>query len=159
MAEAISRRRTTATRIRGKLGERAWAAERAWLNSALADVEAGTCSVLERGFVTEVLRPHGLPVPRKQWREVTSIGVVYRDAMYGHRVVELDGRANHSSIAQRDADLDRDLVAATLGHSTVRLGWGQVYRRPCHTAMRLAELLEVAGHSCAEKLCKVSANS
>lgn len=98
--------------------------------------------MLEHGFLTRVTRPHRLPDPRRQVRDVTAVGVAYRDAAYGDVLVELDGRLFHSSFDRRDADLDRDLLSAATGRRTVRLGWGQVFGRPCTTAAALAALLD-----------------
>lgn len=158
IASAVASRRTTADRIIRSLRSRARASERRWLDEALGDINTGTCSVLEHGFATEVLRAHGLPCPQRQLREVTPIGVVYRDAVFGGLIVELDGRAFHSSPDQHDADLERDLVAATLGRQTVRLGWGQVFRSPCRTAATLSSLMELRPHPCRKSSCRISAD-
>ena len=58
---------------------------------------------------------------------------------------ELDGRLFHDTTAQRDKDMDRDLLTAVGGQDTVRLSYGQVYDRPCWTAAAVALLLESAG--------------
>jgi very-short-patch-repair endonuclease len=68
-------------------------------------------------------------------------------------VVELDGRLWHDSAEQRDADLDRDLDAAVVGMQTVRLGWGQVFHRPCDTAVRLGAVLTARGWTGAVARC------
>ena len=72
---------------------------------------------------------------------------IYRDVSYPayDQVVELDGRLFHDSALDRDADLDRDLDAAVDRLGTVRLGWGQVFGRPCRTAARVALLLQYRG--------------
>jgi len=62
-------------------------------------------------------------------------------------VVELDGRLFHDAATGRDRDLERDLDTATDGRSTVRLGWGQVFERPCSTAAKVGRLLQLAGWS------------
>jgi hypothetical protein len=72
----------------------------------------------------------------------TSVGRVYRDHEYDvGQVVELDGRLFHDSARQRDRDLERDLDTALDGKDTRRLGWGQVFDRPCSTAGKVATLL------------------
>lgn len=141
LGRVVGDRRTTATRLLASLEQRSRISQRAWLAEVLTDVAHGTHSVLEHGFLAEVTRPHGLPDPRRQLREVTAVGVAYRDARYGDVVVELDGRLFHSSFEQRDADMDRDLVVAVSGGRTVRLGWGQVFARPCWTAETLGPVL------------------
>jgi very-short-patch-repair endonuclease len=60
-------------------------------------------------------------------------------------VVELDGRLFHDNATARDKDMDRDLDAAVDGLNTVRVGWGQVFRRPCMTAQRIGRLLQRNG--------------
>ena len=60
-------------------------------------------------------------------------------------MVELDGFMFHNSPSSRDADLERDLDAAVAGKGTVRLGWGQVFGRPCRTAGKIGRLLAARG--------------
>jgi hypothetical protein len=60
--------------------------------------------------------------------------------------VTVDGRLFHDTARARDVDLDRDLDAAALASAfTVRLGWGQVFDRPCRTTQRLVLLLRRRG--------------
>jgi hypothetical protein len=123
----------------------------------LADIAAGTTSVLEHGYLTAVERAHGLPRAARQVRATTSVGVVYRDAEYPDGlIVELDGRLVHDSAAQRDADLERDLDAALDGRPTLRLSWGQVFDRPCRTAAKLAVLLQQRGWTGVPHPCSTS---
>jgi hypothetical protein len=143
LADAVQARRTTAPRLRATVAARQRVARRAFLLGVLTDIAEGTCSVLEHGYLTRVERAHGLPRGRRQ----AGGRSVFRDVLYDDfgQVVELDGRMFHDSARQRDADLDRDLEAAVQGLGTVRLGWGQVFGRPCQTAERLAVLLRVRG--------------
>lgn len=145
---AVNELRTTAPRLQRVLDDRGRVRQRAWLESVLADIASGSHSVLEHGFVTRVLRPHGLPVPQQQSREATPIGLVYRDAVFGDWIVELDGRAHHASRSQHAADLDRDLFAAASGRQTLRLGWRQIFDTPCRTASALGQLLPEPGQRC-----------
>ena len=146
LADAISARRTTAVRIGEHLAARARVPRRHFLREVLADLDRGTCSVLEHGYLTRVERPHGLPTAARQVRDSIH-GPVYRDVVYEdlEQVVELDGRLWHDSVEARDADLDRDLDAAVARMSTIRLGWGQVYARPCRTAAQIGRLLTARG--------------
>jgi hypothetical protein len=116
---------------------------RGW--GVLTDVAEGTCSVLEHAYLHRVERPHGLPRPQRQERGVTSTGIVYRDLEYGTLIVELDGRLFHNTVGQRDKDFERDLDAAVEGRDTRRISWGQVFDRPCSTAGKLGQLLQVRG--------------
>jgi hypothetical protein len=68
--------------------------------------------------------------------------------------IELDGKLFHSSTTDRDRDLDRDLDAAVAGTSvTARLGFGQVYERPCETAAKLAQLMRRLGWTGSPTTC------
>jgi very-short-patch-repair endonuclease len=67
--------------------------------------------------------------------------------------VELDGRLFHDTAGQRDRDLERDLFAMMHGSVTVRLGWGQVLDRPCHTTAQLAALLRRGGWTADPRAC------
>lgn len=154
LADAISARRTTAGRISEHLAARARVPRRTFLHDVLADLDRGTCSVLEHGYLTRIERPHGLPTAARQVRDSRN-GPVYRDIVYVdlEQVVELDGRMRHDSVEGRDADLDRDLDAAVGRLGTVRLGWGQVFARPCRTAVRVGSLLTARGWQGAPVRC------
>ncbi len=147
LADVCQTRRTTARRILVHLSERGRVRERRWLTEVLRDVAEGTCSVLEHGYLVHVERAHGLPRPARQPSESSDRGPVYRDVSYRRYglLVELDGRLFHDTADQRDRDLDRDLDAAVGGRSTIRLGWGQVYGRPCRTAGAIGRLLQTRG--------------
>ncbi|WP_432476651.1 type IV toxin-antitoxin system AbiEi family antitoxin domain-containing protein [Nocardioides sp. GXQ0305] len=64
IANAVQARRTTAARVQEALGHRERIARREFLEGVLADVAAGTCSVLEHGYLQRVERAHGLRAPR-----------------------------------------------------------------------------------------------
>ncbi|WP_426246464.1 hypothetical protein [Nocardioides sp. LHG3406-4] len=125
----------------------------------------GTCSALEHGYLHWVERAHGLPKPVRQLR-VASPQPVLRDVGYASfgLVVELDGRLFHDNARSRDRDLGRDLDAALTGRTTVRLGWGQVFGKPCETAEKVGRLLQAGGWSgvttpcprCAVRSCGVT---
>ncbi|MCP3423203.1 hypothetical protein [Nocardioides pinisoli] len=153
LSDAVRARRTTPERIRDALDARARIAHRAFLHGVLTDLGQGTCSVLEHGYLTLVERPHGLPVAERQLLDSVN-GPLYRDVVYGvGQIVELDGRMWHDSPHQRDADLDRDLDAAVERLGTVRLGWGQVFARPCATAFRVGRLLNARGWPGTTRTC------
>lgn len=146
LSAAIQTRRTTAERIQTALATRRRISRRAFLDSVLKDLIEGTCSVLEHGYLTRVERPHGLPRASRQV-SATARGRIYRDVEYDEFsvVVELDGRLFHDNAIARDDDLDRDLNAAVERKVTLRLGWGQVFARPCLTAARIGEVLQQRG--------------
>lgn len=146
LAAACGRRRTTAARLAETLARRSRAPRRPWLDAVLRDVAEGSSSVLEHGYLDRVERPHGLPPARRQVRAATPSGRVARDVeIDGRLVVELDGRLFHDSATARDRDMERDLDASLDGRTTVRLGWGQVFGRPCSTASKIATLLRAGG--------------
>lgn len=147
LAAAVRGRSTTAQRLLDTLADRPRASRRLWLLGALVDLRDGSCSVLEQGYLQRVERAHGLPTGRRQPVEPRSGGrVAHRDVTYEAYdvVVELDGQA-HAEPDQRDDDLERDLDVAVEGRTTLRLGWGQVFRRPCLTAARVGRVLHRHG--------------
>ena len=127
---------------------------RQWLSSVLLDVAEGACSVLEHGYLHRVERAHGLPRAQRQLRSTASLGVIYRDVEYGRLVIELDGRLFHDTATQRDRDMDRDLDAAVDRRSTVRIGYGQVFDRPCATAAQVGALLQQRGWEGSPQRCR-----
>lgn len=146
LADAVQGRLTTPARLRTALGSRNRIARRTLLGAVLTDLDAGACSALEHGYLTRVERPHSLPTAGRQVRDSLR-GPVYRDVEYADLglVVELDGRLFHDSATARDLDLDRDLDTAVSGRLTVRLGWGQVFDRPCLTAASVGSIARQRG--------------
>lgn len=144
LADACGSRRSTARRLLSAMEERPRQGRRAWLAQILADVAAGTCSVLEHGYLDRVERPHGLPSGRRQSCHRHQGVTTLQDVEYADLgvIVELDGRLFHNSPRQRDRDLDRDLAAAASDAAvTLRLSWGQVFDHPCRTARSVARVL------------------
>lgn len=154
LANACQSRRTTARRLLRALDARRRVRRRRWLRAVMVDIAEGTCSVLEHGYLNRVERAHGLPRATRQKRSTSSVGVSYRDAEYGQRlVVELDGLLFHNTASARNKDVERDLDAAVDGRSTVRLSYRQVFDRPCRTAAKIAQVMQrhgitVSGHAC-----------
>lgn len=126
----------------GRTTVRRLGAELATIEAVLADVAAGTCSALERRYLRDVERAHGLP---RAGRQSTTAATV-RDVEYKawRTLVELDGRLGHEWTSDRWDDLDRDVDAAVDGHLTVRIGWRQVLQ-PCRLAERMARILVARG--------------
>lgn len=159
IADACGGRRTTAGRLRARIDDVPRLHRRTWLCGILDDVAEGTCSVLEHRFLTAVERPHALPRAARQAGAVEAGRRMLRDVVYrGSRsawtqIVELDGRLFHDSTTARDRDLERDLDAALDFEHTVRLGYGQVFERPCLTAWKMARLLRLRGWDGAFSCC------
>ena len=146
LADACGSRRTTVDRLMTALAYRPWFPRRAFVEGVLRDVASGTCSVLEHGYLDLVERPHGLPVGARQ--VVRIGGGAVQDVAYDGLglLVELDGRLFHSSVEQRDRDLDRDLDhTVERDGTTLRLGYGQVFRDGCPTAAKVAAVMHRLG--------------
>jgi hypothetical protein len=128
---------------------------RAPLTEVLADVAAGTRSVLEQRYLRDVERAHDLPTGERQLRAATASGTVQRDIRYPARraLVELDGAFGHRDAVDRWADLQRDLDAALDDHLTLRAGWAQVLE-PCRLADVVATILRRRGWSGQARPCR-----
>ena len=141
LTDVVGSRRTTPARLFAAAQECTRLTRRRFLLAVLEDIELGTHSVLERGYLHRVERAHGLPPSRRQERATASGRTIHRDTRVGNLVVELDGRTHHEGASARHRDLQRDLAAAVDGLQTVRLGWGQVFGESCSTANSLARIL------------------
>ncbi|KRB47698.1 type IV toxin-antitoxin system AbiEi family antitoxin domain-containing protein [Terrabacter sp. Root181] len=146
LSDACQEGATTASRLRATLAARGRLPRRRLLLAILDDIANGTMSVLERRYLSEVERAHGLPTARRQVRAVTRWGVTYRDVEYPELgvVVELDGRFVHAGPAREWADLERDVDAASRGDATLRLGWSHVLE-PCRASLLVGQLLRSRG--------------
>lgn len=147
IAQTINARATTPARLLSALDSHRRVPERDWIKAVLADVRDGANSVLEHAYLTRVERAHGLPKGRRQVRANAFGRQVIQDVDYEPfgLVVELDGRADHSSVGARTSDLDRDLALTLAGRASARLGWGQVFADSCRTADRIGSLLQARG--------------
>lgn len=146
LADVVQQRRTTADRLVKHLDERPRLRRRRFLGQVLGDIADGTNSALERRYLRDVERAHGLPVGQRQQRVVDGERTAYRDVYHPdfHSVVELDGRLGHDRAAERWVDLDRDVASAVAGDLTVRLGWRQVLE-PCRVASSVGAILAARG--------------
>jgi len=155
LTDVLNRRLTTADRLQSTLGRLPRCRRRRWLRSVVDDLAAGTCSVLEHGYLVQVERAHGLPRPSRQSTRRGADGTEYRDVEYDDYglVVELDGKTFHEGSGARDKDYERDLDEAVAGHDSVRLTWGQVFRRSCRTAGKVGMVLQRRGWSGAPVPC------
>ncbi len=154
LAQSVQLRRTTAGRLLDALNQRDRVPRRHWVEGVLQDIAAGTCSVLEHGYLTRVERPHRLPRAQRQATGTGRTGRVYWDASYEEPLLgELDSRLFHDSAGARDRDFDRDLLAQADGRLTTRLSWGQVFDRPCWTAGQVGVLLQQRGWTGSPTCC------
>jgi hypothetical protein len=69
----------------------------------LADIAAGTNSVLEWLYLTRVERPHRLPAGKRQRAVAKTRGAAYRDVEHiaCGVIIELDGRVGHDLARDR----------------------------------------------------------
>ena len=162
LASVVGSRRTVAGRLQLEIERRGRLRRRTLLTELLDDLDRGTHSVLEHGYLDRVLRPHGLPEPTSRQASVDGgRGTQYRDVAHADvdLHVELDGRLHDESQA-RDDDADRDLDDLARGMVTPRLRYRQVFATPCRTAARLAVLFRGRGwhgtpRPCGEVGCEV----
>ncbi|MEU6135967.1 hypothetical protein [Nocardioides sp. NPDC047086] len=156
LAQVAGRSYVTAASLRAALGRFPSLRRRAWIGAIVDDLESGSHSVLEHGYLTKVERAHGLPPAERQSPRAPPSGSQFRDvehAAYG-LVVELDGALGHDAWRDqaRDADRALDDLAAS-GTVTARLRWHQVFDTPCRTAEAVAQILRTRGWAGAPAAC------
>ncbi len=158
LGDVCQQRRTTPARLLTALDTRPRLRRRALLRSVLADVATGSYSALERRYLVDVERAHGIPTGQRQRRVTAGRASYLRDVEYVGlgAVIELDGRLGHERPGDRWADLDRDLAGLLRGDITVRLGWRQVLE-PCRLAVAVSRLLTARGWSGAARPCAACA--
>lgn len=146
LSDAVHQGLTTADRLVETIADLPRLRQRSLLTEVLTDVAAGTRSVLERRYLRDVERAHGLPAGQRQLRQRTASGLVCRDVRYGDQrtLVELDGAFGHRDTTDRWADLQRDLDASLSDHVTLRPGWAQVLE-PCRLAAIVGQVLRQRG--------------
>ncbi len=156
ISRAVSRQLVTPGRLRAALAARPRARWRSWLADALADAAAGSHSSLERRYVADVERAHGLPRSRLQAGRVLNGRTHYRDSWYAeYRVaVEIDGPAYHR-YEQVQADKDRDNANLALDDvKTFRFGPVAVTENVCQTAAMVAVTLQRNGWTGRPRACR-----
>ncbi len=148
IARACGGRRavTTTARIGAALAMRTRARWRREVGAALNDVDEGCHSILERRYLHEVERAHGLPPGVRQTRQVDGEQPTYDDVLYAEfgLVVELDGLATHPDEV-RWRDIRRDNVTAAAGRRVLRYGWPDVSEKPCAVAVQTGQALRLGG--------------
>ena len=146
LLRACQRRRTTPARLLDATERRKKLPWRALVRDVLADAADGTESPLERRYLRDVERRHGLPRARRQAGARLALGTVWRDVRYDAfgLIVELDGRATRpAEAAFRDYRRDNE-ATRRLEHS-LRYGWHDVAGLPCAVAAQVAEVLLALG--------------
>ncbi len=155
LADSCQSRRTTAPRLLQALRGRSRLPRRGLLLEILDDVATGAFSVLERRYLRDVERRHGLPRGTRQRRIRRGNKSAYRDVEYRafRTVVELDGRLCHEASADHWADLDRDIESAEQGDLTIRAEIKQVLD-PCRLAAGIARILIARGWTGRPRPCR-----
>jgi hypothetical protein len=148
LTAAAHSRLTTPDRLLEALARRERVARRPTIQAMIEDLRDGACSVLERGYLHRVERPHGLPRADRQRTSYAMGARTDRDVTYSSYglVVELDGREIHDNARSWDDDARRDLAElATSDLTTARVTYGLVFREQCATARWIAEILRRQG--------------
>lgn len=162
IARAVSRDLVTIAMLRTALAGRRRFRWRAWLAEALEDSGDGVDSALERRYVRDVERAHGLPEALRQARRTLGGRTHYKDNWYAeYRVaIEIDGPAYHRG-DRAAADRDRDnLNLGADAAQTFRFGPVDVTERACESAALVAATLRRNGwtgrpHACGRTDCAV----
>ena len=144
---ACQRRITSPARLAQAVGRRAKMRYRRLILDLVSEVHQGIQSALERRYVSQVERAHGLPRSTNNRPEGPAGRRRYRDVRYDPfaLVVELDGRASHpEDERERDDVRDNELLEEE-GARTLRYGWRSVAVRPCVTAGQVGSLLRQGG--------------
>lgn len=149
IGKAVGNDKTTVDRLAVTAKQRNKLGQRRLIYEVLGLADDGVHSALERRFVTEVERPHALPVADRQIYVSKGARVDVFYEVFG-LVVELDGKRWHTAGRR---DLDRDNINATLGLHTLRYGWADVVSRPCDVAGQIAAVLEAYGWEGAPRAC------
>lgn len=149
LSRAISKQRTVPELLAPALAERKKFTRRKWLNDALTDISDGVTFPLERRWVYDVERPHGLPRATRQSSRPGADGLRFLDNLYEpwNVSVELDGLALLGPGAiylAEDLASDRrrsNETTITAGTDTLRYGFREVANQPCDQAEQLARAL------------------
>jgi very-short-patch-repair endonuclease len=127
---AVRRRQASIRELRVELERRPRLPRRAELARLVGLLAAGCQSELEIWGCLQVLRAPGMP-PFAQQRRLSVGGEVFvLDAAYDEvqLAVEMDGAAWHGSRDQRERDIRRDALLATIGWQTLRFSYGRLTR-------------------------------
>ncbi|MEU9825595.1 DUF559 domain-containing protein [Micromonospora chersina] len=127
---AVNDRLTTPERLVAALGAAPKLPDRAALRTLLARLDEGCRSPLEIWGHEDVFTGPGMPAFRRQTRVRVGRRTMYLD-LFAERErvnVELDGATTHGDPRQREIDLRRDALLATVGILVVRFA----HRRLLH---------------------------
>jgi hypothetical protein len=143
LSRAIAKRRTEPELLAPALAERKKFTRRKWLNDALADISDGVTFPLERRWVYDVERPHGLPRATRQSSRPGADGTRFLDNFYEpwNVSVELDGLAFHPPEELASERRRSNETTIAVDADTLRYGFKEVANHPCDQAEQLARAL------------------
>jgi len=157
---ACQRRLTRADRLQAAAGRRSKLRHRALLSDVLSEVTDGVQSPLERRYLRDVERAHGLPPAERNKAEPDrragrGARTLYRDVRHlpYRLVVELDGRAAHPQDQRERDDLRDNSLVVEDGTQTLRYGWRSVTTRACETAGQVGHVLISRGWERVPRRC------
>jgi very-short-patch-repair endonuclease len=129
---AVRRRLCVPRELTVELERRPRLAGRAELARLVALLADGCQSELEIWGCLQVLRAPGMPPFVQQRRVVVDGRTFYLDVAYDDVMlaVEMDGAAWHGSRQQRERDIRRDALLATVGWQTLRFSYGRMTATP-----------------------------
>ncbi len=142
VSTAIGKGLTTPANIMGMLASVQRHPCRALLSEIAADVAVGVRSALERRYLRDVERAHGLPPSRRQQGPLDKQTDVWYEEY--RLIIELDGRAYHDGVAAWN-DLDRDNQHRLKAHLTLRYTWTPVAVHPCQVMREVVTALHQRG--------------
>ncbi len=129
---AVRRRLCLPRDLERELARRPRSAGRAELVRLITLLADGCQSELEIWGCLHVLRAPGMPPFVRQRRLVVAGQTLFLDAAYEEvkLAVEMDGAAWHGSRQQRERDIRRDALLATIGWQTLRFSYGRLTAAP-----------------------------
>jgi len=142
VSAAVGRRLATPETIMAALASVKRHPCRALLSEIAADTAVGVRSALERRYLRDVERAHGLPPSKRQQGPLTMRTDVWYEE-YGV-IIELDGRAYHDGVAAWN-DLDRDNQHRLKAQLTLRYAWTPVAVAPCRVMREVVTALHQRG--------------
>jgi very-short-patch-repair endonuclease len=156
ITRAVSRQHVTVSLLRAALATRHRIRWRKWLDEAFEDAHDGADSPLERRYVRDVERAHGLPRSQRQARRQFGDKTHYRDNWYAEYrvVVEIDGPAYHEN-EQVQQDKNRDNLNLAMDDlRTYQFGPVDVTERVCETAAMVVATLRRNGWPGSPRPCR-----
>jgi hypothetical protein len=122
------------------------------LEELLGEAEDGVQSGLERRWLLDVERRHGLPRGERNTPEMGASRSDRPGTSPGRIVVELDGREAHPEWAAF-RDRERDNAVTASGEVALRYGWRETVTDPCGIAAQLVTVLRRQGWSEPAQVC------